>query len=67
MFSFEMKSATIIHGSGPDYIFIKTNLPDACYPYERPLMLQFTCAANGGEAYMKQHFPDIPVTAVHRN
>lgn len=67
MFSFEMLEATIVSGAGPDYIFIKTNLPDACYPYKGQLVLQFTCAANGVEDYMRKHFADIPVKRIYKS
>jgi len=53
-------AATIIEQRhGTDIISLRTDLPDALYPYKESLCLEFRCAKGSGVRYVLEHFPDI--------
>jgi hypothetical protein len=60
----DITKIVLIVGSGPDHIYLHTNLPEPCYPYEGNAQFRLLCAAKGGEAYVKSHFPGVPYEIV---
>lgn len=48
--------ATVLVGRGSDKVMLRTNLPEACYPYNGYLTLDFHCAQDKGVEYVKTHF-----------
>lgn len=48
-----------------DHVSLQTDFVEACWPFREFLCLTFRAAHGQGEAYVQQHFPDIPVTVVH--
>lgn len=57
----QLLSATVLKGNGADKILIKTNLPEACWPYQGNLHLQFSAAAGSGINYVFEHFGLTPM------
>lgn len=51
----------IIKGRGADKVYMETDLPEACWPYDGTLSIRFDVAEGRGEEYIKTHFPQIPV------
>jgi hypothetical protein len=56
--------ATVLSGKGPDKIMLHTDLPEACYPYNGFLYLDFNCAQDKGDEYLAIHFPNIPTEII---
>jgi hypothetical protein len=47
---------------GTDRIYLQqSQLPNACYPYDGHVDLQFDVARGTAESYLRRHLPDIPV------
>lgn len=61
-------SATIlVQRHGPDIVYIQTDLPEAIFPFEGILSLEFRATRKTGYEYVRTHFPlisDISVTCV---
>lgn len=62
----KMIRAIVVNGVGSDKCFIQTDLPDPCFPYTGNLTFSFSAAAGDGYAYVKHHWPDLPVEIVRR-
>lgn len=48
--------ATVLTGRGSDKVMLHTDLPEACWPYQGYLCLDFHCAQDKGVDYVKQYF-----------
>lgn len=63
----EITRAVVIQDAGSDKVMLTTNLPSACWPYQKePLMMSFEAAANTGVEYLKRHFPGVPCEVLTR-
>lgn len=60
----EIKSATIIRGTGPDYISLETTLPQSMWPYKGEASVRLEVAAGGAEEYIAEHLPGLNYTVV---
>lgn len=63
-FSLKINSIKIIIGCGPDYLLLKTNLPQGCWPYEGQASMRLEVAANKGVEYCEKNFSGIPVEVI---
>lgn len=62
-----MINAQIVCGTGPDHVSIRTSLPSPCPNFcVENLCLTFNAAANTGEEYVRQHFPNLPIEVIPR-
>lgn len=50
--------------TGADRVYLKTDLPEAMYPFREPLDLEFRAAKGQAEEYCKQHFPGVPIKEI---
>ena len=56
----EIEHARVVRSSGQaDIVYLKTDLPNGCWPYEDRQTLQFSVAAGTAENYLQKHFPGI--------
>jgi hypothetical protein len=63
----KLLEVTIVQGTGPDYVSIQTDLPSPCPNFDvTDLQITFTVAADGGPAYVAEHFPGVPVKLIGR-
>jgi len=62
----DIVSATVVTGSGPDYVYLGTKFPEPCYPFTGNLNLSFTVASGDGENYLMEHFPNVKTRVVGR-
>lgn len=60
----QIKSITIVKGSGSDKVMLYTDLPEACYPYHGGLTLYFCAAQGSGQQYCVENFPGIQIEIV---
>ena len=58
---FKIESVLIITGQGPDYIYLRTNLPSAAFPFVGYQDLGFHCAAGQGETYCEKNFEGVNI------
>jgi len=49
---------------GANKVFLHTDLPGGCWPYDEPARLTLEVAAGKGEEYCAANFPGIPVEVV---
>ncbi len=64
----DIKSITIVSGSGPDTALFWLNLPDGCWPYEEDkAVFKMHIAAGKAQNYLKMHFPNIPIEFINEN
>lgn len=62
---FKVLAALIIRGkTSADRIVLKTELPNACWPYTGTQDVSFSCAAEKAEEYLDEHFPGITIELV---
>lgn len=57
---------TVVTGTGPDVIFLDTDLPCGTYPFEGNQHLRMDVAADTGKRYVEEHFSDVPVRIFYR-
>jgi hypothetical protein len=50
--------------SGADYIALNTDLPCGTYPFKEKASFATFVAAGTAEAYVREHFPGIPIRVV---
>lgn len=64
----KLLKAMIITGFGCDRVSLITDLPSGTPAIDSStLNLNFQVAEGGGAAYLKQHFPELPVETVSRH
>lgn len=47
--------------SGSEIVSLRTEMPEATYPYKESLDLEFRASREQAEDYVKKHFPGVPV------
>ena len=52
----EITEVTVLTGHGADHIMCQTDLPEATWPYEGKMCMDFTAAAGRGVEYVRKHF-----------
>lgn len=60
----EITEILIIHGSGPDKIFLETRLPNGMWPYNGNATLRLEVASETGESYCRRHFSMVPIRKI---
>ncbi len=65
-FNVKITHITIIKDRyGAEAALLDTDLPEAVYPFAATgQYLSMSCAKDTAEAYIKEHFPNIPVTVI---
>lgn len=61
-----IKRIHILLGFGTDKVFLFTDLPEASYPYNGNLCLEFNCVQDCAQTFIAEHFPNIPVEITNR-
>ena len=56
--------AQIVRDGGPDNVSLTTDLPEATWPFEDKLCLNFVVRAGDAEKYLGEHFPDVPIEVI---
>ena len=60
------KIIVLIENSGPDELFLYTELPEAGWPFKGNLSLKTSVAADKGLEYCKEHFPGVELEIISR-
>lgn len=62
-----LKATILITRHGADTVSLQTDLPEGCFTTDdkEKMCLSFKVAHGGGEYYVKEHFPDIPVEVLN--
>jgi hypothetical protein len=60
--------AVILKGYGPDKVFLRTDLPEACWPYDGKLSIEFSAGADTGKRFCKDvlHLDDKDIDVITR-
>jgi hypothetical protein len=56
---------TIILSDTADSVIFEYPIKEGMWPYTQPATATMPVTKNGGEAYVKEHFPDVPVEVVN--
>lgn len=46
---------------GADILYLETDCPEGCWPYEGKATLEMRIARGQGEEYCRQNLPEIPL------
>lgn len=61
----KIKKITLLHSAtGPDTLFLHTNLQPSTWPYRTSPTLKLDVAACEGKRYCESNFPGIPVEEI---
>jgi hypothetical protein len=56
---------TIILADAADSVIFEYPITEGTWPYTQPATAIMRVAYDGGEAYVKAHFPDVPLEVVN--
>ena len=49
---------------GTDAVFLRSDLPNACYPFDGELEVRFDTLCGTGRMYASRHFPNVPLEVI---